>query len=185
MKTKICALRVCMRHVFSSANELRRLICYTVTWKRMLTSRSLTEITIPAGVTEVGRGAFVVCYNLVIRCYEGSAADAYAQENGFAVAYITADSIAYDVLPADLVEIGAEAFLNCQLGSVRLPEGVTTIGGSAFKGSSLAYICIPATVVSIAEDAFEGCEGLVIVGMAGSYVQEYAQTHRFAFIAQE
>ena len=58
-------------------------------------------------------------------------------------------------------------------------------GSAAFKGSSLAYIFIPATAVSIAEDAFEGCEGLVIVGMAGSYAQEYAQAHGFTFIAQE
>lgn len=146
---------------------------------------ALKEITIPAGVTEVGRGAFVVCYNLVIRCYEGSAADVYAQEEGLKVAYITADSIEYDVLPADLVEIGAEAFLNCQLGSVRLPEGVTTIGSAAFKGASLTYIFIPATAVTIAEDAFEGCTGMAIVGVAGSYAQEYAQAHGFAFIAQE
>ena len=58
-------------------------------------------------------------------------------------------------------------------------------GSAAFKGASLTYIFIPATAVTIAEDAFEGCTGMAIVGVSGSYAQEYAQAHGFAFIAQE
>lgn len=146
--------------------------------------RALPEITIPAGVTDIGLGAFAVCYDTTIRCYKGSAADLYAQEAGLAVEYITAETITFDELPADLRIIEERAFMNCPLGNLRLPEGVTTIGSAAFKGAELEHILIPASVTSIAEDAFEGCVNLVIVGSEGSYAQEYAEAQEIYFIEQ-
>ena len=71
------------------------------------------EIVIPAGVTEIGCGAFMDC-----------------------------TALASVVIPAGVTEIGWAAFSGCTaLASVVIPESVTEIGERAFKGcKSLAAV---------------------------------------------
>lgn len=62
-------------------------------------------------------------------------------------------------LPAQLKEIGEEAFagLPCQV--VIIPDGCTTIGSRTFADcDELLYVEIPPSVTEIADDAFEGCD---------------------------
>ena len=94
------------------------------------------DVTIPAGVTEIGYGAFRGCTSLT--------------------------SV---TIPAGVTEIGAWAFQGCaNLTSVTIPAGVTEIGSSAFFGcTGLTSVTIPAGVTEIGRSAFSGCTGLTSV----------------------
>ncbi len=95
--------------------------------------KSKKAFTIPTGVTEIGRLAFVLCSNLT--------------------------SI---TIPDSVTKIGTAAFSNCSgLTSITIPDGVTSIGNSAFKScSGLTSINIPDGVTSIGYDAFYRCSRL-------------------------
>ena len=94
---------------------------------------TITSVTIPGGITEIGKGAFASCEEL--------------------------ESI---VIPSSVKVIGEEAFSDCyKLSSITLPEELTTIGNCAFiYCESLASINIPSTVTSIGKEAFYGCNNL-------------------------
>ncbi len=53
-------------------------------------------------------------------------------------------------------EIQAEAFLNCSLTYVNLPNGLKSIGNKAFNECSLKFITLPETLLTIGEYAFTG-----------------------------
>ena len=85
-------------------------------------------------------------------------------------------------LPASLVRIENEAFMNTPFSYVELPETVTTIGSKAFANCSiLSYIFIPESTRSIASDAFLNDANLVILGKAGSYAETFANNNGFVF----
>lgn len=90
----------------------------------------ITSITIPEGVTTIGRFAFAVCSNLT--------------------------SVSF---PDSVTTIGNEAFYQCHgLISVTLGQGVTSIGDLAFfRNSRLALLNLPDSLTTIGERAFEGC----------------------------
>ena len=98
--------------------------------------RSLTSITIPAGVTSIGCWAFSDCYGLT--------------------------SI---TIPASVTSIEWYAFASCRsLKSIMLPKGVTSIESGTFNGCmGLKSITIPASVTSIGDWAFSGCDGLTSI----------------------
>ena len=98
------------------------------------------EVTVPAGVIEIGERAFRDCGNLQ-----------------------------RVVLPEGVHSIGERAFENCpQLQSVTLAPGVQRIGGSAFSGcTALRHVVLPESVQSIGEKAFRGCENLQEITPAG------------------
>ena len=90
---------------------------------------TITDIVLPAGLTNIGRNAFRGCKY---------------------VAGVT--------IPEGVTSIGDAAFQSCSsLTSVTIPEGVTSIGGSAFDYcSSLTSVTIPSSVTSIGYEAFGG-----------------------------
>ena len=64
------------------------------------------------------------------------------------------------VFPADLTEIGEEAFANDEsiTGVLEIPEGVTSIGAGAFQGcGGILSVVIPEGVSFIGENAFGDC----------------------------
>ena len=90
---------------------------------------SLTYVTIPNSVTEIGSEAFAGCESLI--------------------------SI---TIPNSVTSIGDWAFAGCSaLTSTTIPNGVTEIGMEAFaECSSLNYVTIPSSTTSIGARAFVG-----------------------------
>ena len=100
---------------------------------------TLTNVTIPDGVTTIDSFAFHGCTSLV--------------------------SIE---LPNSLTTVGGFAFFDCtSLLSIRLGKGVTTIEGFAFADCvALKSIKIPKGVSKIEEGAFSGCAELMHISVA-------------------
>lgn len=105
---------------------------------------SVTELTIPEGVTKVDSEAF----------------------KSFPL--LTSVTI-----PSSVTVIGCEAFRSCRsLESVTIAEGVTEIWDEAFRGCrALESITIPASVTSISDGAFRDCENLDEINFGGTKEQ--------------
>ena len=101
----------------------------------------LTDMTIPDGVTSIGKLTFAGCTNLT--------------------------SV---TIPDCVTNIGYMAFSGCGgLTSVRIGNGVTCIGGCAFEGcSGLTSVTIGNGVTSIDWCAFSDCSGLTRVTFKGN-----------------
>ena len=71
------------------------------------------------------------------------------------------------ILPADLTEIGSNAFNSCtKLALTSLPEGVTSIGNYAFNScTNLALTSLPEGLTSIGSDAFNSCTKLALTSL--------------------
>ena len=156
------------------------------------------SITIPAGVTKIGNGAFRDCTSLASVEFGGSMAQWEAVKGKEELlGYIPAQSVkcadgewekpivlvkdgvvklcldknaASVVIPAGVTEIGNGAFTGCtSLASVEIPAGVTKIGNNAFKDcTSLALVEIPAGVTEIAGAAFARCKALASIAFGGT-----------------
>ena len=77
-------------------------------------------------------------------------------------------------LPANLTEIGDEAFMNVDADNIELPENVKQIRSRAFAGSSSTMIMLPASLEYIAEDAFEGSALEYVIAEKGTYAYQWA-----------
>ena len=96
---------------------------------------SLTEITIPEGVTKIGTNAFYGCSQLT--------------------------SI---TIPSTIKNMDTAFPSNPKLSQVTLTNGIYRISSSAFKDcTGLTEIKIPTSVYEICSDAFNGCTGLTSV----------------------
>lgn len=139
----------------------------------------LTNLTLPVGITKIGRGAFHGCRSLTSLTLPASITeidfDAFQNCSGLmsltipaGVTYIRGgvfeccSGLTSVTLPAGITEIGSGAFHGCSgLTSLTLPTGVTEIGRNAFSGcSSLTSLEIPSSVKSIWSGAFKGCVNL-------------------------
>lgn len=88
-------------------------------------------------------------------------------------------------LPDSLTAVADYAFYRTVVSSVSVPEGAVSIGEYAFaENPNLTAVSLPASVTAIADTAFDGCGAITITAPAGSYAQQYALEHGFAFTAQ-
>lgn len=99
-----------------------------------------TVVTVPEGVTAIGKGAF----------------------KGFA-------SIEEIILPETVTKIMDHAFKGCRkLANINFPQGLTYIGEYAFhRCHGLREVKLPASVRSLSPCAFLYCDGLVHVSLPG------------------
>ena len=144
------------------------------------------ELTIPAGVTEIGDSAFDYDENVSVLGLKRVVLPAGLKRVGkWAFFWAGLESLA---LPEGVTSLGEGAFLSCtNMTSLTLPESLTELSPSAFRncGSlreivipkgitelgerALAYcvgltrVTIPDSVTRIGESAFKGCSGLTCV----------------------
>ncbi len=135
-------------------------------------NKTLTEVTIPTGVTSIGNAAFSWCLHLT-KVNIPKTVTQIGQ-----AAFMWCPELRSIYIPDSVTTIGMSAFERCtgldtirlsnkltsisesmferciSLTSLRIPENVTSIGENAFKRSGLKYINIPDNVTSIDEKAF-------------------------------
>lgn len=115
---------------------------------------SLTKVTIPDRIVNIGARAFFKC---------------------FALTEVQ--------LPKNLLYIERSAFNSCvQLESVVLPEGTRHLEDRAFYDClHLSSVTIPASVGYIGKDVFKNCKDITLHVKEDSYAHKYAQDHSIAF----
>jgi uncharacterized repeat protein (TIGR02543 family) len=121
---------------------------------------TITGVTIPAGVTSIGSGAFS---NTGI--WNNSSDDGVVYAGRWAIGYKGTASGAL-ALNSDTVGIGDSAFYECSsLTSITIPSGATNIGAYAFAycGGLTGALTIPAGVASIGNSAFYWCTGFTSI----------------------
>lgn len=158
---------------------------------------SVTSVTIPASVTEIGSNAFADCTNLTSVNYAGDwsnltiqsgnpAVQDAANEQLFDFAF-TPDNTAVIVnnykckgtaadvtIPScykgkPVTAINNAAFPNSAVTSVTIPDSVTSIPDAAFVNcSQLTNISIPNSVTYIGFSAFDGCASLKSITLPSS-----------------
>ncbi|MBR2743640.1 MAG: leucine-rich repeat protein [Clostridia bacterium] len=116
------------------------------------------DMTVPDGVTIIGKEAFEYCKSLTsVTLPEGVTSIGDYAFNGCA-------SLTSVTLPKSLTNIGKRAFLGCRsLTSITLPDSVTSIGEEAFYFcTNLTSITLPKGIWSIGERAFYFCWNLTL-----------------------
>lgn len=87
------------------------------------------------------------------------------------------------ILPPSLQYVDEEAFAGTSVKTVVFQDGLLQILNDAFAHSEyLENIYIPSTVTLIADSAIPQGRGIVIHGVEGSYADNWASEHRFAFV---
>jgi hypothetical protein len=126
---------------------------------------TVSSVSIPASVTNIGEGAFAQCQNLSAITVDSSN-PAYTNLNGALFSKSQTTLIQYPggiagsyTIPNSVTNIRAAAFFFCsRLTSVTIPNSVTSIEEEAFYDcTSLNSIVIPNSVTSIGSEAFAGC----------------------------
>lgn len=122
---------------------------------------NITEITIPAGLTEIGESAFESCkYLTTVNFLESAAGEQSVPLTIGDSAFYNCTGLTSIELPARTKSIGASVFYqskaaNAKLAEITLNEGLETIGENAFyNAGALTSITIPSTVTEIGAKAF-------------------------------
>jgi len=141
-------------------------------------SLTLTSITIPSGIQQIGINAFVGCENLssihipasVIDIETGLGWSSFRNVSGLVSITVDPDNIVYRSEGNCLIQISNNTvILGCQ--NSIIPEGILGIGTGAFQGcKNLTSISIPNGVTSIGAAAFQYCTSLTSVVMPNSVV---------------
>ena len=158
---------------------------------------TITSVTIPASVTEIGSNAFAGCTNLTSVNYAGDWSNLTIQSGNPAVQdaaneqlfefEFTPDNTAVIVnnykckgtaadvtIPScykgkPVTAINNAAFPNSAVTSVTIPDSVTSIPDAAFVNcSQLTNISIPNSVTYIGFSAFDGCASLKSITLPSS-----------------
>lgn len=135
---------------------------------------SVTSVTIPASVTEIGSNAFAGCTNLTSVHYAGDWSNLTIQSGNPAVQdAANAPLFDFDFTPDNTAVIVTNYKYKGTAADVTIPsryEGkpVTTIGHAAFFNSAVTSVTIPDSVTSISDDAFVNCPQLTNISIPNS-----------------
>lgn len=87
------------------------------------------------------------------------------------------------VFPEKLIRIEDEAFSGTNFWTILFHEGLRYIGDRAFEENKrLQSVYLPESVNCIGRDAIPDNEGLLVVGKAGSFAQQWAEKQGFRFL---
>ncbi len=146
-------------------------------------------------IIEFGEEVFYSSPKAMICCEENSWLHFYASSNGMRFCLLDDSKIptfeiknnvlvsyrgASENVSVSIVnQIGYGAFEgNSTVEHIEIAKSVNVIYNNAFKNcSALKSVYIPQSVTSIGATAFNGCDDVTIWCYAGSYADEYAQTH--------
>ena len=125
---------------------------------------SLTSVTIPQSVTTIYQSQFDYCRELTTINVESGNMFYDSRDNCNAIIEKASNTLISGckntIIPNSVTCIGEGAFRGCSgLTSVTIPNSVTSIGLGAFYGCSLTSVTIPKSVTSIVY-AFQGCNSL-------------------------
>ena len=130
---------------------------------------ALTSVSIPESVTEIGDEAFGDCTSLKEVRYGGTKAEWFTK-------------MFFRRFPDDvIVHCSDGEGIAKGMSEVSIPEGVTEIGKEAFWDcTSLASVSIPEGVTTIGERAFAGCTALASVTIPASvtYIYKVSSDYR-------
>ena len=136
---------------------------------------SVTSVTIPASVTEIGSNAFAGCTNLTSVNYEGDWSNLTIQSGNPAVQdAANAPLFDFEFIPPDNTAVIVTNYkYNGAAADVTIPsryqgKPVTTIGHAAFFNSAVTSVTIPDSVTSISDEAFINCPKLTNISIPNS-----------------
>lgn len=136
---------------------------------------SVTSVTIPASVTEIGSNAFADCTNLTSVHYEGDWSNLTIQSGNPAVQdAANAPLFDFEFIPPDNTAVIVTNYkYNGAAADVTIPsryqgKPVTTIGHAAFFNSAVTSVTIPDSVTSISDEAFINCPKLTNISIPNS-----------------
>lgn len=135
---------------------------YTVTkiamWAFNNARNTLTEVTLPNTVDEIGYQAFFNCSNLTkVIIPEGVTKIGQA-------AFYGCSQLTSITIPSTITNMDTAFSGNTALSHVTLTNGISNISSNAFERcTGLTEIKVPTSVYEICSDAFNGCTGLTSV----------------------
>lgn len=140
---------------------------------------SVTSVTIPASVTEIGANAFAGCTNLTSVTYGGDWSNLTIQSGNPAVEDAAKDAaneqlFYFEFIPPDNTAVIVTNYkYNGAAADVTIPsryqgKPVTTIGHAAFFNSAVTSVTIPDSVTSISDEAFINCPKLTNISIPNS-----------------
>ncbi len=126
---------------------------------------SMTSVTIPAGVTNIGLDAFASCSSLASITVDASntafcsvAGVLFNRSQTVLIQYPGGSAADAYTVPGTVTTIGQDAFNGCFLFSVTIPGSVTCIGTNAFYQSwNLTNVTFGAGLADIEDGAFGNC----------------------------
>ncbi|MCR5448496.1 MAG: leucine-rich repeat protein [Solobacterium sp.] len=124
---------------------------------------SVTSITIPDNVTELGEEAFAFCKNLtnVLLSSQLTTIGKFA--------FLNCSSLTDVVIPDSVNRIEEGAFYNCKLTSLTIPDSVVFLGGQSFGNNpNLCSVSLPNNLTAIGFAAFADCTNLESISVPKS-----------------
>ena len=137
----------------------------------------ITSIRIPASVEELYGSSFAGCNIEAYEVDEGNehytAIDGvvYTKDLKTLVAFPSAYPHKHFVVPSTTQVIGDGAFMDSQIESIDLPNGLSIVESWAFEGAYIQCIEIPDTVTEVGEIAFRFCGNLEHVKLSAGLTE--------------
>lgn len=112
----------------------------------------LTSVTLPSGLTSIGKRAFEKCWNLASVTFPSTLVTIGGS------AFSECPNLASVTFQSGLTSIGSSAFFACRsLTNVTFPSSLTEIGNNAFNMCGFKTLTLPSGLTKIGKEAFADC----------------------------